>query len=159
MRGACSSLSLPSLTSSSSPSPSTPPSQWQHPASTSNPPNPRPCPPPNHSSAHQTRTKSPGTAIKCPCPFYLSSTSPNRLTPAPVHAVPPPPLSRISPSACTPSRFNIYILDYCKKRGYHKTASQLVNEADIPPESKPPINAQQGLLFESVSFSLSRPRV
>lgn len=44
--------------------------------------------------------------------------------------------------------FNIYILDYCKKRGYHKTASQLVTEADIPPESKPPINAQQGLLFE-----------
>ena len=46
-------------------------------------------------------------------------------------------------------RFNIYILDYCKKRGYHKTATQLVTEADIPPESKPPINAQQGLLFES----------
>ncbi|KAF8273142.1 hypothetical protein EI94DRAFT_1564606, partial [Lactarius quietus] len=45
--------------------------------------------------------------------------------------------------------FNIYILDYCKKRGYHKTATQLVTEADIPPESKPPINAQQGLLFES----------
>jgi hypothetical protein len=45
-------------------------------------------------------------------------------------------------------RFNIYILDYCKKRGYHKTATQLVTEADIPPESKPPINAQQGLLFE-----------
>ncbi|KAH9066844.1 hypothetical protein EDB87DRAFT_1588558 [Lactarius vividus] len=44
--------------------------------------------------------------------------------------------------------FNIYILDYCKKRGYHKTATQLVSEADIPPESKPPINAQQGLLFE-----------
>ncbi|KAI0247909.1 hypothetical protein BJV78DRAFT_1285203 [Lactifluus subvellereus] len=44
--------------------------------------------------------------------------------------------------------FNIYILDYCKKRGYNKTASQLVAEAEIPPESKPPINAQQGLLFE-----------
>ncbi|KAH9971663.1 hypothetical protein BGW80DRAFT_429398 [Lactifluus volemus] len=44
--------------------------------------------------------------------------------------------------------FNIYILDYCKKRGYHKTASQLVAEAEILPESKPPINAQQGLLFE-----------
>lgn len=59
----------------------------------------------------------------------------------------------ISPRAFTLPRFNIYILDYCKKRGYHKTASQLVTEADIPPESKPPINAQQGLLFEFV-FSL-----
>ena len=52
-------------------------------------------------------------------------------------------------------RFNIFLLDYCKKRGYHKAASQLVTEADIPPESEPPINAQQGLLFESVSLRLS----
>ncbi|KAF8475290.1 hypothetical protein DFH94DRAFT_118906 [Russula ochroleuca] len=44
--------------------------------------------------------------------------------------------------------FNIYILDYCKKRGYRKTANELVIEADISPDSKPPINAQQGLLFE-----------
>jgi len=69
------------------------------------------------------------------------------------------PISHPSPSLShTPSfplfRFNIYILDYCKKRGYHKTANQLVTEADIPPESKPPINAQQGLLFECVSSSL-----
>ena len=47
-------------------------------------------------------------------------------------------------------RFNIYILDYCKKRGYRKTANELVIEADISPDSKPPINAQQGLLFEFV---------
>lgn len=51
-----------------------------------------------------------------------------------------------------PPRFNIYILDYCKKRGYRKTASELVSEADISPDSKPPINAQQGLLFEFVPF-------
>jgi len=71
-------------------------------------------------------------AIKCLPPFYLSPT-----------------LFLIS----LRSRFNIYILDYCKKRGYLKTANQLVTEADISPESKPPINAQQGLLFESVSLS------
>jgi len=69
-------------------------------------------------------------AIKCTSPFlplYLSLTLPL-------------------------PRFNIYILDYCKKRGYRKTASELVIEADISPDSKPPINAQQGLLFEFVSL-------
>jgi hypothetical protein len=54
--------------------------------------------------------------------------------------------------------FNIYILDYCKKRGYRKTANELVIEADISPDSKPPINAQQGLLFEFVPlYSFCRP--
>ncbi|KAF7309511.1 hypothetical protein MIND_00321900 [Mycena indigotica] len=44
--------------------------------------------------------------------------------------------------------FNIYIYDYCYKRGFHKTANQLLLEADIPSDSSPPINARQGLLFE-----------
>ncbi|KAK2464043.1 hypothetical protein APHAL10511_003987 [Amanita phalloides] len=44
--------------------------------------------------------------------------------------------------------FNIYIYDYCYKRGYKKTARELLQEAEIPPDSKPPINARQGLLFE-----------
>lgn len=47
-------------------------------------------------------------------------------------------------------RFNIYIYDYCNKRGFHKTANALLSEADIPEESQPPINAKQGLLFEYV---------
>lgn len=45
-------------------------------------------------------------------------------------------------------RFNIYIYDYCFKRGFRKTARELLVEADIPAESQPPINAKQGLLFE-----------
>jgi len=45
-------------------------------------------------------------------------------------------------------RFNIYIYDYCHKRGFKKTARELLIEADIAPESMPPINARQGLLFE-----------
>jgi len=45
-------------------------------------------------------------------------------------------------------RFHIYIHDYCNKRGYTKTARELVLEADIPQDSQPPINAKQGLLFE-----------
>lgn len=45
-------------------------------------------------------------------------------------------------------RFNIYIIDYCQKRGFSKTAQQLADEADIPVDSQPPINAKQGLLFE-----------
>ncbi|PFH50938.1 hypothetical protein AMATHDRAFT_143735 [Amanita thiersii Skay4041] len=54
--------------------------------------------------------------------------------------------------------FNIYIYDYCHKRGFKKTARELLQEADIPADSKPPINARQGLLFESVSiFSSSFP--
>jgi len=48
----------------------------------------------------------------------------------------------------TTRRFNIYIYDYCYKRGFHKTASALMGEADIPADSQPPINANQGLLFE-----------
>lgn len=46
------------------------------------------------------------------------------------------------------NRFNIYILDYCRKRGYEKTAAELAHEADIPSDSQPPINAKQSLLFE-----------
>lgn len=51
-------------------------------------------------------------------------------------------------------RFNIYIYDYCHKRGFKKTARELLAEADIAPESTPPINARQGLLFESVLLQL-----
>ena len=45
-------------------------------------------------------------------------------------------------------RFNIYIHDYCVKRGFRKTALELQLEAAIPPTATPPINAKQGLLFE-----------
>jgi collagen type III alpha len=48
------------------------------------------------------------------------------------------------------SRFNIYIYDYCNKRGFRETAQKLMVEADIAPDSAPPINAKQGLLFECV---------
>ncbi|KAJ7156845.1 hypothetical protein C8R43DRAFT_997399 [Mycena crocata] len=44
--------------------------------------------------------------------------------------------------------FNIYIYDYCYKRGFRKTARELLLEAEIPSDSTPPINARQGLLFE-----------
>ncbi|KAH9939102.1 uncharacterized protein BXZ73DRAFT_89153 [Epithele typhae] len=44
--------------------------------------------------------------------------------------------------------FNIYIYDYCVKRGFRRTAHELMSEASIPPTSQPPINAKQGLLFE-----------
>jgi hypothetical protein len=60
------------------------------------------------------------------------------------------PRSRLSGSHLSFLRFNIYIYDYCNKRGFHKTARELVAEADIHPESMPPINAKQGLLFECV---------
>ncbi|KAF8159314.1 hypothetical protein B0H34DRAFT_655382 [Crassisporium funariophilum] len=46
--------------------------------------------------------------------------------------------------------FNIYIYDYCFKRGFRKTARELMQEADIPAEASPPIDARQGLLFECV---------
>ncbi len=49
---------------------------------------------------------------------------------------------------CRLRRFNIYIYDYCFKRGYRNTARELLLEADLSPESQPPINAKQGLLFE-----------
>ncbi|KAF8874047.1 hypothetical protein CPB84DRAFT_1798013, partial [Gymnopilus junonius] len=57
------------------------------------------------------------------------------------------------------NRFNIYIYDYCHKRGFHKTASQLLVEAEITTDPIPPINAKQGLLFECVwfFFILSHP--
>lgn len=45
-------------------------------------------------------------------------------------------------------RFNIYIWDYCQKRGYMGTAQKLVEEAMLPPAPRPPIDAKQGLLYE-----------
>ncbi|KAH8794600.1 hypothetical protein DL96DRAFT_1305585 [Flagelloscypha sp. PMI_526] len=44
--------------------------------------------------------------------------------------------------------FNIYIYDYCSKRGFKQTAQQLLQEAELPHDAAPPINARQGLLFE-----------
>lgn len=54
------------------------------------------------------------------------------------------------PPSLAQSRFNIYIYDYCTKRGYQRTADALLSEAGLPEESIPPINAKQGLLFEYV---------
>ncbi|THG96865.1 hypothetical protein EW145_g7704, partial [Phellinidium pouzarii] len=44
--------------------------------------------------------------------------------------------------------FNIYIWDYCTKRGYSKTARELAEEAKLSPNPRPPIDAKQGLLYE-----------
>ncbi|KAI0029951.1 hypothetical protein K488DRAFT_88213 [Vararia minispora EC-137] len=66
----------------------------------------------------------------------------------------PPPLLDAPPASASSiswegdKMFNIYILDYCNKRGYSKTARELMAEADIQPGSAPPIDARQGLLFE-----------
>jgi collagen type III alpha len=46
------------------------------------------------------------------------------------------------------SRFNIYIYDYCYKRGFLKTARELLLEAEIGVAPFPPINARKSLLFE-----------
>ncbi|KAG5643063.1 hypothetical protein DXG03_001620 [Asterophora parasitica] len=63
----------------------------------------------------------------------------------------PPPTNDSLPPALSwegEKMFNIYIYDYCFKRGFRKTARELMSEADIAPDSTPPINARQGLLFE-----------
>ncbi|KAI0091449.1 hypothetical protein BDY19DRAFT_991155 [Irpex rosettiformis] len=65
----------------------------------------------------------------------------------------PGPLQTLDPSPPPTSwdgdrMFNIYIYDYCLKRGYTSTARELIKEAEIPQDSAPPINAKQGLLFE-----------
>jgi len=59
------------------------------------------------------------------------------------------PNIRVS-STDPPLRFNIYIHDYCTKRGFTSTARELMHEADISSDATPPINARQGLLFECV---------
>ncbi|KAH7921183.1 hypothetical protein BV22DRAFT_1038942 [Leucogyrophana mollusca] len=71
---------------------------------------------------------------------------PGSLPNVPPSGEPSPPSSPISWEG--DKMFNIYIYDYCNKRGFRKTARELLNEADISPESTPPINARQGLLFE-----------
>lgn len=53
------------------------------------------------------------------------------------------------------NRFNIYIWDYCTKRGYANTARELVEEAKLGPTPRPPIDAKQGLLYEWVQLSTS----
>ncbi|KAJ6624852.1 hypothetical protein B0H10DRAFT_1871923 [Mycena sp. CBHHK59/15] len=72
---------------------------------------------------------------------------------APQGTVPGPQSSGDPSAASLPSwegdkMFNIYIYDYCYKRGFRKTARELLQEAEIPSDSTPPINARQGLLFE-----------
>ncbi|KAF7317793.1 hypothetical protein MKEN_00867200 [Mycena kentingensis (nom. inval.)] len=81
-----------------------------------------------------------------------SSTSSSMTAVAPPAAAPSTPAD---PSPAAPQlswegdkMFNIYIYDYCFKRGFRKTARELLLEADIPQDSTPPINARQGLLFE-----------
>lgn len=44
--------------------------------------------------------------------------------------------------------FNVYIYDYCSKRGFRRTAQELLHEAELSPDIAPPIDARQGLLFE-----------
>jgi hypothetical protein len=62
------------------------------------------------------------------------------------------PIKAISVLTISPTypvkRFNIYIYDYCFKRGFRKTARELLLEAEIAPDATPPIDARQGLLFE-----------
>lgn len=110
---------------------------------------------------HNTRS-----AQHCPPPPPLMAT-----VPPPVPPQPTPPQLDASPQALSwegekmsvapcllilppdlLSRFNIYIYDYCFKRGFHKTAHELMLEAEISPEPSPPINARQGLLFEYASL-------
>ncbi len=59
----------------------------------------------------------------------------------------PPSRPRCMRYVCV-HRFNIYIHDYCSKRGFRKTARELMQEAEIAADAAPPINARQGLLFE-----------
>ncbi|KAG1808959.1 uncharacterized protein BJ212DRAFT_1280136, partial [Suillus subaureus] len=55
--------------------------------------------------------------------------------------------------------FNIYIYDYYNKHRFCKTACELLVETDILPDSAPPINARQGLLFEYVLLDLFLKRL
>ncbi|KIK93149.1 hypothetical protein PAXRUDRAFT_34206 [Paxillus rubicundulus Ve08.2h10] len=68
--------------------------------------------------------------------------------PGSMSVLPDSTLSSSDPSWEGDRMFNIYIYDYCNKRGFRKTARELLAEAEIPPDSAPPINAKQGLLFE-----------
>ncbi|KAG8897017.1 Transcriptional activator flo8 [Tulasnella sp. 403] len=43
---------------------------------------------------------------------------------------------------------HIYMLDYCRKRGFDGVVSALSEQTNTPPEVKAPIDAPQGLLFE-----------
>ncbi|KLO11506.1 hypothetical protein SCHPADRAFT_941990 [Schizopora paradoxa] len=52
--------------------------------------------------------------------------------------------------------FNIYIWDYCNKRGYKKTCQDLQEEAKLGNEFHPPIDAKQGLLYECVLLPFFR---
>ena len=45
-------------------------------------------------------------------------------------------------------RFNIYIHEYCLVHGFTRSALELMSEAKLNPHAQPPINANEGLLFE-----------
>ncbi|KIM44375.1 hypothetical protein M413DRAFT_351741, partial [Hebeloma cylindrosporum] len=94
-----------------------------------------------------------------PHPFTDSTIIPVLTTASPMAAAPPSGPSNPSPMQ-TDSQdipqlswegdkmFNIYIHDYCTKRGFANTARELMHEAEISSDATPPINARQGLLFE-----------
>ncbi|KAI6023326.1 hypothetical protein EDC04DRAFT_298215 [Pisolithus marmoratus] len=75
----------------------------------------------------------------------MSAGQPGSMSAPPPHAE---HQSQSSPEWEGDRMFNIYIYDYCNKRGFHETAKKLLIEADLTPESSPPIDAKQGLLFE-----------
>ena len=49
---------------------------------------------------------------------------------------------------CGTPRLDLYIADYLAKRGYHQAAQQVIHEAGLGKDSKVPIDAPQGLLYE-----------
>lgn len=59
------------------------------------------------------------------------------------------------------NRFNIYIYNHFNKRGFRETTQKLMQEAEIAPDSTPPINTKQVLLFgyAQLCLSLSYPVV
>lgn len=66
--------------------------------------------------------------------------------------------SNMAPEKSSPSvnwgreadKLDVYVWDYCKRRGYHSAAKALTSDAGLPDVPETPLKTPQGFLFEYV---------
>lgn len=61
---------------------------------------------------------------------------------------PPPPQGRNWGNEA--DKLDLYVWDYCKRRGYHSAAKALAADAGLSDAPEIPLKTPQGLLFEYV---------
>lgn len=69
---------------------------------------------------------------------------------APTDMAPPPPSRRNWGNEA--DKLDLYVWDYCKRRGYNAAAQALTTDAGLGEVPEVPLKTPQGLLFEYARF-------